>query len=514
MKVISVVDKSGSAIDRMAQAMKPYVGLDYQVIAVHPKRPDPEQLEIFESEARLADVIDYQYYRTADMLRDRYPWLREIPSILTHHNPYAIKESDWNSYQVVIANNQTIYDKLKKITTSRVELIGNAVDPYYWQFNKDWKPSRSVLMVANRIESKKGILEVAKACKLIGVKMTLVGNISDMGYFNEVISVGNVEFAQNIPDEDLRELYYKSGLHICNSVDNFESGTNPILESIFCGTPVLTRLIGHVPEFKSAVYLFEGENSDVEDLSKRIEEVLADKNGLEKKRHQAWLEIKDRIPERRAYIYNKLYRELLGIAVTVIIPIADRPEITRANLDAIANQTHKNIEVIVIDDGLEPQDISEFAKLSHLAIRYIRLGGEGYHLAQARNLGIIEATSDILVFCDQRMIMQPDAVEHFIRNVKSETWLFGDKGVQKKEFVENFSCILKDDIVSLGMFNERIDRWGGMSQEIRGRANRQHYTLQYLPEAKATPMGKSANRWRKKLDIMQAKTTLWKMNLR
>ena len=93
MKVISVVDKPDSAIDRMAQAMKPFIGLDYQVLAVHPKRPDPQQLADFEREARVADVIDYQYFRTANMLRERYPWVREIPSVLTHHNPYSIGES-------------------------------------------------------------------------------------------------------------------------------------------------------------------------------------------------------------------------------------------------------------------------------------------------------------------------------------------------------------------------------------------------------------------------------------
>jgi len=75
LKVVCVVDKTGTALDRLAKQVIPYHdNIDYVVCDVHPKRPDPEQLDCFEREAMTADIIDYQYFRTAVMLRERYEW--------------------------------------------------------------------------------------------------------------------------------------------------------------------------------------------------------------------------------------------------------------------------------------------------------------------------------------------------------------------------------------------------------------------------------------------------------
>lgn len=518
LRVISVVDKEGTALDRLSRgAMQYHTSLEYYVLDVHPKRPSPEQLQKFEQLARTADVIDYQYYRTADMLRQRYVWLKDIPSILTHNNPYAIHERDWNDYEVVVANNKNMYDNLSKITTSRLERIPLVADPYFWTFVDDKKFDNSVIMVANRIESKKGILPVAQACKELNIRMYLVGAISDPDYWREVMGTGVVQFAQQISDEDLRDLYHKAGIHICNSVDNFESGTLPILEAIFCGTPVLTRSVGHVPDFATEdnIVINREQPDNVPHLVKLISKMLGDKKKLENMRHEAWFAIKDRNFERRAYSYQKLYRELLqDKPVTVIVPIADKPEITSQSLNAIANQTHKNIEIIVIDDGFEPQEKAVQAineMISH-PLKYIRLGGDDYNLAKARNLAAIESTSDILIFCDQRQVMEPDCVKVFVENIKPKFWLYGDKGA-KKDFVENLSCIMRDDFFTFGGFNERIIKYGGLSQETRARARRQGITLLYVPEAKAKPLGKSSNRRRKKIEIMEMKTMLWKMNM-
>lgn len=518
LRVVSVVDKVGTALDRLAKGVIPYhTNLDYHVIDVHPKRPDIGQLTRFEEVARTADIMDYQYYRTADMLREKYDWLKEIPSILTHNNPYAIHERDWNDYDMVIGNNRTMFKDLEKITTSRLEYIPLVVDPNFWQFNDDYKFDRSVIMVANRIEGKKGILPVAEACKKINAKMFLVGAISDPLYWQQIMATQIVEFGQEISDEDLRTLYYKAGIHVCNSVDNFESGTLPILESIFCGVPVLTREVGHIPDIKDEnnLVIQDSDPEDVEYIADLLQDMFNDKKKLEEMRQEAWFTIKDRNFERRAYSYQRLYRELLGDKpVTIIMPVADKPEITRQTLNAAINQTHKNIEIIIIDDGDEKQEevIREFSETVSIPFRYISIKDGGYNLAKARNLGGIEATSDILVFCDQRQAMDVDCVEIFIENLKPKYWLFGNKN-GKKEFVENLSCILRDDFFTFGGFNERITQYGGLSQETRARGRRQGVTFEFIENAKAKPVGKSSNRRRKKMEIMGSKNMLWKMNM-
>lgn len=518
LKVVSVVDKVGTALDRLAKGNVAFnQNLDYTVVDVHPKRPDERQLTELVKYAQLADVIDYQYWKTAEMLREKYPWLKDTPAVLTHNNPYSITESDWNSYQCVVGNNKTIYNGLRKITQARVEYIHLAVDPYFWSFNGDYKYNRSVIMVANRIESKKGILPVAQACAKIGAKLYLVGNVSDVDYLHQILKTGSVEFSNNISDEALRDLYYKAGVHVCNSVDNFESGTLPILEAIYCGVPVLTRKVGHVPDFDSGDNLILGDYQpeDVVAIADHLQMMFDDKKKLDSLRTEGFFSIKHMNFERRAYAYQRLYRELLGgELVSVIVPVAGREETTRECLNAIANQTHKNLEVIVVDDGeiSQSHNIEAFASVVNIPVRYIQTGGVGYNLAKARNLGIIEATSEILVFCDQRIIMEPTAIEEFMKELKPRIWLYGTKGI-KKEFVENFSAIHRSEIVTMGMFNERIVEYGGMSQEIRSRARRQGFELKYLESAKAVASGKSANRTRKKYELLRTKNLLWKLGL-
>ncbi len=512
MKVVAVSDKIGTAIDRLCRGVAKYHdNLEYIVCDVHPKRPSKEQLERFDEAIKDADIIDYQYFRSADMLRERYVGLENIPSILTHNNPYSIHERDWADYDIVVANNLTMEADLSTITPARLEYIPLTVDADFWTFNQEYKPKDQVIMVANRIESKKGILEVAIACAELKVKLVLVGAISDTNYFNDIMACGNVDFYEQVSDEKLKQLYFESKLHVCNSKDDFESGTLPILEAMLCGTPVLTREIGHVPDLNngSNMLLIKHSNEDVVALIETLKQAL-DSDTRDDIRDKAWQTAKTRNNERRAFGYQKLYRSLVDDkkTVSVIVPVYQKPDVTTKCIKAIENQTYLNIEIIVVNDDKEPIAIPD----SKLPIRVIENYQNDYGLARARNKGIIEATGDVLVFCDQRMVMDSKAVEKFVENLKPRTWLYGNKGV-KKDFVENFSCVYRDDLIRIGMFCERMDLYGGLSQETRSRAKYNGFKIEYIESAKAEPMGKSGNKHSKKQEIIKSKNRLWKMGM-
>lgn len=514
LKIISVSDKQDSAIDRLARGMEPYNGnFDYEVIPTHPKRPEAKDLEYFEQRAKDAHLIDFGYFRTAYMLMERFPWLKDKKKILQHHNPYSITENKWTEFDYLTVNNQTIYSELSKLTQVPIELIGNTVDTDFWTFKRDWTPKNQVIMVANRIESKKGILPVAQACQSLGLKMVLVGSVSDMDYFKSVLKTGVVEFRQQITDEELREAYWQSKLHVCNSVDNFESGTNPILEAMLCGTPVMTRSVGHVPDLDNGenFIINESKEDDVENLTKLIRQAL--KSDLEPMRQKAWDTAKTRSHERRAYLYQKLYRKVLfpdSKPVSVITPIYKKPELTLQTVGAISKQDYKNIELILIrdDDGEDPIKLPD----CDFPVRIIRNYQNDYGLARARNRGAIEATGDILVFCDQRIVMEPDAISILVQNLAPKRWVYGNKG-KKKGFVENFSAISRGDFIRGGMCNERIDEYGGMSQELRSRFKYQGFTTEFVETAKAKQIGTSKNKYAKRQEIIKMKNKLFKMGL-
>lgn len=527
LKIVCVVDKEGTALDRLAKGVAKYHdNLDYRVVAVHPKRPDEGQLRNFQDTALDADIIDWQYFRTAETLRGMFPWLRDKKQILTHNNPYSIEEQDWNGYDYNVGNNNYITERLGHITEKPITYIPLTVDTDFWTFNPDWEPNKNVLMVANRIESKKGILEVAKACAELNLHFILVGAISDGNYFHEVQrAAGNLEFHEQISDNQLRDIYHKSTIHVCNSSDNFESGTLPILEAMLCGVPVLTREVGHVPD------LYNGENmviqdstkEDVENIQNRLLEMMSDKKRLQELRDKAWQTAKARSFERRAYMYQKLYREVMHPdqkPVSVVIPICDKPDIIRKCLNAIAEQTYKNIEIIVANDGDVSNKalVADFAKFVNIPVKFLNtyrwISGrdeKDYGLARARNMATIEATGEIIVYCDQRQIMEPNAIEEFVNHLSSRIWVYGNKGANKKEFVENFSAVYRHRVIQAGMFCERITQYGGMSEELRKRLNRQGVTTEYVPSAKANPTGKSSNRNRKRQEIINMKNKVWRM---
>jgi glycosyltransferase involved in cell wall biosynthesis len=256
--------------------------------------------------------------------------------------------------------------------------------------------------------------------------------------------------------------------------------------------------------------------------------MIGDKKKLSEQRDKAWQTAKSRSFERRAYLYQKLYREVLNpneTSVSVVVPVYDKPEIIRKCLNAIAEQTHKNIEVIVCDDSLEGESFSlirDFAKYVSLPVRYMNTAEvvvgdvdyiKDYGLARGRNAATIEATGEVMVYCDQRMIMEPNAIEEFLKYLAPRKWLFGNKGGNKTTFIENFSCINRGDIINAGMFNERITLYGGMSQELRERMKMQGIQTEYVASAKATPTGKSSNRNKKRADIIKMKNKLFKMGM-
>lgn len=539
LKVVAVVDKVGSAIDRLAKSVSKYHdNIDYVVVDVHPKRPSVDQINVFESAARDADIIDFAYYKTAEMLLSRYEWLSHKKKLLQIHNPYCVTESNWNNYDVVVASNKKIYSDLEEITASALELIPLTIDTDFWTYNTNWTPNNNVIMVAARIESKKGILEVARACQDLNLNFHLVGSISKPDYFMEIMQVRGVTFHEKITDEELRDLYYKSTIHVCNSVDNFESGTMPIIEAAMCGVPILTRSVGHVPDLYNGnnMVINESQPNDVESIKNHLKEMVMDKKRLSEMRDEAWNSFKGRSDERRAYQFQKLYRQLMEgdtIPVSVVIPIYDKPDVVRKCLDAIARQTYHNVEVIVVDDNplgvLEGDNsnkslVDDFGRFVSFPVRYIntaqvvadRLHPNGYSdygLARARNIGTIEATGDLMVYCDTRQIMAEDCIEQFVKYAKPRYWIFGNKGGNKRSFVENLSCIYREDIINAGMFSERGIYYGYQSQELRYRARNQGINTEYVESARAVPAGKSSNRNQKRSDIIKSKNTLYKMGL-
>lgn len=511
MKILLTHPKDGTAIHRLSLDVKNVnKHHQYRIVAVHPKRPDEAQLNEFVEAYKWCDLWDSQYWKTSEMLLTKYGNPLKKPIILTHHNPYDLLEKEWKHYNKVVVMNKT----QKRVLKDAIH-IPHAIDVRKFAFNDNYTTNKTIIMVAQRIEGKKGVLPVALACQQLGYKLILVGQISNTEYFTEVMRTGAVTFYENISDSDLIKLYRESAIHVCNSVDNFESGTLPILESMAIGVPVLTRNVGLVPDISNDKNMLvrDGAEDDVNEIRSLLKFLMENLKKRKEMREEAWRTVRTMDTLRRARAYSQLYYKTLDNKplVSVIMPVFGRPEELQTTIDSLDKQTYTNLELVIISDGDDSYD--QIKITSPHTIKYIRVGSyDNYGLGIARDTGVMEAEGEILLFLDQRFIPDPRLVAEFLKELKPKLWLYGNKD-SKRNFVENVSCIYRQDFINMGMSNQLINMYGGMSQELRERSRHQGIKHVFVEKAKATAVYSSHNANKRKYEILEMKNRLWKLGL-
>jgi len=279
-------------------------------VAFHPKKPDQAQIKAVKTFFSWANVIDIQYWKSGAKIREMMPDLWKTKNkVLTHHNPYNLHEEKWDDYKSIVVLNKTQHKELPQ-----AHWIPHCIDMNFFKFNENYTNNKLINMTVARIQGKKGIYPVAQACHDLGYKLLVVGRIADPNYWNDVMKKfgKNIEFKENINDKELLDCYYRSSIHVCNSVDFFESGTLPILEAMSCGVPVVTRQIGHVPDIYNGqnLKLLSGQPEDVDGIKNSLKELIDNLDLRKQMRIHAVESIKDRNQERFAADYVNVYKSI------------------------------------------------------------------------------------------------------------------------------------------------------------------------------------------------------------
>ena len=122
--------------------------------------------------------------------------------------------------------------------------------------------------------------------------------------------------------------------------------------------------------------------------------------------------------------------------VSFIVPVYNVEQYIRQSLDSILNQTHRDIEVILVDDGSTDRSgaiCDEYAaKDSRVRVIHKENEGTGY----ARNTGMDAASGEYLYFCDPDDFVSPVLIEDNYRIAKendADMVTFGYKTVWRKE---------------------------------------------------------------------------------
>ncbi len=159
--------------------------------------------------------------------------------------------------------------------------------------------------------------------------------------------------------------------------------------------------------------------------------------------------------------------------ISVIIPAYNAEQTIERCISSIQNQTHKNLEIIVVNDGStdSTEDIVKYLQLCDERIKLISIPNGG--VSHARNVGIYNATGDYIAFVDSDDYIDSDMYECLIdiakkynikishcsyKNVDENNNIFsivGNTGnIIELTHDEAMSCILSGNIFSGGLCNK------------------------------------------------------------
>ncbi|TQI71944.1 glycosyl transferase family 2 [Gramella sp. Hel_I_59] len=104
--------------------------------------------------------------------------------------------------------------------------------------------------------------------------------------------------------------------------------------------------------------------------------------------------------------------------VSVIIPNFNSIKFIEATLDSVFNQTYKNIEIIIIDDGSTDGSFEYISNLDNQNIKLLKSPGKG--ACAARNYGLRLAKGEFIQFLDADDLFSPNKIESQVSALRNQ----------------------------------------------------------------------------------------------
>ena len=137
--------------------------------------------------------------------------------------------------------------------------------------------------------------------------------------------------------------------------------------------------------------------------------------------------------------------------VSVVIPCYNHARFLVEAIDSVKQQTYKNTEIIVVDDGSTDETKSVAEKIE--GIRYIYQANQG--LSAARNTGFQNSKGEYLVFLDADDYLYPEAIATNLRYLQQNpSWAFVSGWHDK---VDEWKYLIEKDELSVVKENHYIN---------------------------------------------------------
>lgn len=103
--------------------------------------------------------------------------------------------------------------------------------------------------------------------------------------------------------------------------------------------------------------------------------------------------------------------------ISIIVPVYNVEKYLERCVESLINQTHKNVEIILVDDGSKDNSGKLCDELAQRDSRIVVYHKENGGLSDARNYGIDKSTSDYVGFVDSDDFVDEDMYEILLSNL-------------------------------------------------------------------------------------------------
>ena len=156
--------------------------------------------------------------------------------------------------------------------------------------------------------------------------------------------------------------------------------------------------------------------------------------------------------------------------ISIVVPIYNVSEYLDKCIQSIINQTYKNIEIILVNDGATDDSGLICTRYAEIDSRIVYIEKKNGGLSDARNVGIKLAKGKYLTFVDSDDFVENNMCEVLysaVVNAKTDIgcsgyYVDGDNGVisEYHEFMDEIKTISRDEALKLIFFGRSYAAWG------------------------------------------------------
>ncbi|MES2261588.1 MAG: glycosyltransferase family 2 protein [Pseudomonadota bacterium] len=163
--------------------------------------------------------------------------------------------------------------------------------------------------------------------------------------------------------------------------------------------------------------------------------------------------------------------------ISLIVTTYNRPDALAAVVEACFRQDDRDFEIIVADDGSTEATrhcIEALQQRAPVPLRHVWQADEGFRAARARNLGVLAAKGNYIVFIDGDCVPQANFIAQHRKLAQPGYLVTGSRVLLSPGYTQR----LLDERIDL----RRLGLWDKLKLRLRGDVNKFLQTVLTLPD--------------------------------